>query len=133
MSVEHVGMLLQESPEKNSYLFNIQYNSSLLPPSMSAASHSLPYLPARQDVAGQLDLGEVSLADGLEQAVVADVRLLIWAGGDGVPASGAQWAAGLASGLVWAAGPQWYMLEEEGRGRLLAGRLAVDLQDCLNW
>lgn len=85
---------------------------------MSAASHSLPYLPACQDVAGQLDLGEVSLADGLEQAVVADVRLLIWAGGDGVPASGAQWAAGLASGLVWAAGPQWYMLEEKGEGEV---------------
>lgn len=35
------------------------------------------YLLACQDVAGQLDLGEVSLANGLEQAVVADVRLLV--------------------------------------------------------
>lgn len=45
---------------------------------LSSPSH----LFARQDVAGQLDLGKVSLADGLEQAVVADVRLLVRAGGD---------------------------------------------------
>lgn len=60
----------------------------------------MSHLLARQDVAGQLDLGKVSLADGLEQAVVADVWLLIGAGGDGVPAPGAQRAAGLAGGLV---------------------------------
>lgn len=60
----------------------------------------MTHLPARQDVAGQLNLGKISLADGLEQTVVADVRLLIGAGGDGVPAPGAQRAAGLAGGLV---------------------------------
>lgn len=65
----------------------------------------MTYLSARQDVAGQLDLGKVALADGLEQAVVADVRLLVGAGGDGVPAAGAQRAAGLARGLVHATGP----------------------------
>lgn len=50
----------------------------------------LPHLLAGQDVAGQLDLGEVSFADGLEQAVVANVWLLVRAGGDGVPAPSAQ-------------------------------------------
>lgn len=48
------------------------------------------HLPAGQDVAGQLDFSKVSLADGLEQTVVADVRLLVGAGGDGVPAAGPQ-------------------------------------------
>lgn len=67
------------------------HHPSPLPPS---------HLPARQDVAGQLDLGKVSLADGLEQTVVADVRLLVGTGGDGVPAPGTQRAAGLAGGLV---------------------------------
>lgn len=66
------------------------------PSSAPSGSH----LPARQDVAGQLDLGEVSLADGLEQTVVADVRQLVRAGGDGVPAAGAQRAAGQAGALV---------------------------------
>jgi len=51
-------------------------------------------------VAGQLDLGEVSLSNGLEQTVVADVWLLIGAGGDGVSAPGAQRATGLGGGLV---------------------------------
>ena len=60
----------------------------------------MSHLLACQDVAGQLDLGKVSLADGLEQAVVADVRLLVGAGGDGDPAPGPQRAAGLAGGLV---------------------------------
>lgn len=41
-------------------------------------------------MAGQLDLSEVALSDGLEQAVVADVRLLVGAGGNGVPAASAQ-------------------------------------------
>lgn len=49
-----------------------------------------PHLLARQDMAGQLDLGKVALADGLKQAVVADVRSLVRAGGDGVPTAGAQ-------------------------------------------
>lgn len=34
----------------------------------------------------QLDLGEIPLADGLEQAVIADVRVLL-GGGEGVAAS----------------------------------------------
>lgn len=68
-------------------------------------------------MAGQLDLGEVSFADGLEQTVVADVGLLIGAGGDGVSAASTQRAAGLAGGLVRAAGPQRHMLEgNEERG-----------------
>lgn len=70
------------------------------------------HLPARQNVAGQLDLGKVSFADGLEQAVVAYVRLFVGARGNRVPAPGTQRAAGLAGGLIWAAGPQWHMLEE---------------------
>lgn len=37
----------------------------------------LSHLLARQDVAGQLDLSKVSFADGLQQAVVADVRLFV--------------------------------------------------------
>lgn len=45
-------------------------------------------LSAREDVARQLDLGEVALSDGLEQPVVADVRLLVGARGNGVPAAG---------------------------------------------
>ena len=36
-------------------------------------------------MACQLDLGEVALADGLEEAVVADVRLLVRRRGDRVP------------------------------------------------
>lgn len=75
----------------------------------------LSHLLARQDVASQLDLGKVSLADGLEQTVVADVRLLVGARGDGIPAPGAQRATGLAGGLVCTAGPQWHMLEEKCR------------------
>lgn len=46
------------------------------------------HLSAREDVARQLDLGEVALSDGLEQPVVADVRLLVGARGNGVPAAG---------------------------------------------
>lgn len=64
------------------------------------------HLSACQDVAGQLDLGKVSFADGLEQTVVPNVRLLIGTGGDGVPASGPQRAAGLTGSLVRATGPQ---------------------------
>lgn len=60
----------------------------------------MSHLLARQDVAGQLDFGKVSLADGFEQSVIADVRLLVGAGSNGVPAPGAQRAAGLAGGLV---------------------------------
>lgn len=48
------------------------------------------HLSAREDVACQLDLGEVSLADGLEQPIVADVRLLVGTRGDRVPAAGAR-------------------------------------------
>lgn len=35
------------------------------------------HLSAGQCVSGQFDFGEVALADGLQQAVVADVRLLV--------------------------------------------------------
>lgn len=91
--------------------------SSLLPPLKSTVPCLFPpsHLLACQDVAGQLDLGKVSLANGLEQTVVANVRLLIRAGGDGIPAPSTQGAAGLAGGLVWAAGKAT-MLEEKGRG-----------------
>lgn len=54
------------------------------------------HLSAGEDVAGKFDLGEVALADGLEQPVVADVRLLV---GDGVATAGAR-AAGARSDLV---------------------------------
>lgn len=88
-----------------------QHQSTLFFPYPTNISFSLlfttvPYvfppshLLACQDVAGQLDLGKVSLANGLEQTVVANVRLLIRAGGDGVPAPSTQGAAGLAGGLV---------------------------------
>lgn len=45
----------------------------------TAAAH----LSAREDVSGQLDLGEVALSDGLQQAVVADVGLLRLLGAPG--------------------------------------------------
>lgn len=38
---------------------------------------SKSHLSARQSVFGQFDFGEVALADGLQQAVVADVRLFV--------------------------------------------------------
>lgn len=45
------------------------------------------HLSTRQDVSCQFDLGKVALADGFEKPVVADMRLLVGAGGDGVAAS----------------------------------------------
>lgn len=73
---------------------------SFFPPPTLDLRCPVSHLFACQDVAGQLDLGKVPLADGLEQTVVTDVRLLVGAGGDGVPAPGAQRAAGLAGGFV---------------------------------
>lgn len=49
----------------------------------------LSHLSAREDVTRQLDLGKVALSDGFEQPVVANVRLLVGARGNGVPAAGA--------------------------------------------
>lgn len=46
-----------------------------------ADSDVLAHLSASQRVSGQLDLGEVALADGLGQPVVADMRLLLLGGG----------------------------------------------------
>lgn len=48
------------------------------------------HLSTGQYVPCQFDLGKVSLADGFEQTIVADVWLLIRAGSDGVPAPGTQ-------------------------------------------
>lgn len=77
----------------------------------------ISYLHFCHHVAGQLDFGKVPLANCLEQTVEADVRLLVWTGGNGVPAPRAQRAAGLAGCLVWATGPKWHMLEERERMR----------------
>lgn len=45
-----------------------------------------------EDVSGQFDLGEVAFADGFQQPVVADVRLVVRRGrGDRVPTP---WHAG---------------------------------------
>lgn len=41
---------------------------------------SCSHLSSRQRVSGQFDFGEVSLSDGLEQPVVADVRLVVCGG-----------------------------------------------------
>lgn len=50
----------------------------------------MSYLPAGQNMACQLHFGKIALADGLEQPVVADVRLFVRAGGDGIPATGSE-------------------------------------------
>lgn len=44
------------------------------------------YLPSSQDVSCQLHFGEISLADGLEEAVIADMGVLL-CGGERVAAS----------------------------------------------
>lgn len=49
-----------------------------------------PHLLPSEHMPRQLDLGEVALADRLQQPVLADVRLLI-SGDDGAPA---KWHAG---------------------------------------
>lgn len=49
-------------------------------------AENLQYLPSSQDVPCQLHFGKVALADGLEEAVVADVGMLL-RGGEGVAAS----------------------------------------------
>lgn len=41
-------------------------------------------------MACQLHFGEIALADGLEQPVVADVWQFVRAGGDGIPATGSE-------------------------------------------
>lgn len=78
-------------------------------------------------MAGQLDFGKVPLADGLEQTVVADVWLLVGAGGDGVPAASPQRATGLARGLVCTAGPQQYMLPGNKTRRVLETSVCVGM------
>lgn len=47
---------------------------------------NLCYLPSSQDVSRQLHFGEISLADGLEEAVIANMGVLL-CGGEGVAAS----------------------------------------------
>ena len=51
------------------------------------------HLSSCEDVPRELDLGEVPLADGLEEPVVADVGVLL-SGGQGVSASWQAVAAG---------------------------------------
>lgn len=46
-----------------------------------------PYLSPCQDVSRQFDLGEVALANGFEQPVIANMRLLVSTRGNGVAAS----------------------------------------------
>lgn len=58
-----------------------------------------PHLSSCQDVARKFDLGEVALADGFEQPVVANMRLLVGARGDGVAASDPR-AAGSGGAVV---------------------------------
>lgn len=48
----------------------------------------------------QFDLGKVALADGFEQPVVSNVRLLIRTQGDGVTTSGTERAARPAGTLL---------------------------------
>lgn len=54
---------------------------------LKAALSRDPHLSSGEHVACQFDLGEVALADGLEQAVVADMWLLVHAGAERVPAA----------------------------------------------
>lgn len=49
-------------------------------------TENLHYLPSSQDVSCQLHFGKIALADGFEEAVVADVGVLL-CGGEGVAAS----------------------------------------------
>lgn len=46
----------------------------------------MPHLSSGQDMSCQLDLGKIPLADGLEEAVVADVGVIL-CGGERVAAS----------------------------------------------
>ena len=71
------------------------------------------HLSAGEDVAGQFDFGEVALADGLEEPVVADVRLIVRAGSHGVPAACAEGAARHARALVRPTRRQRRMLHTE--------------------
>lgn len=98
--------------------------------SARAPARPLTHLPSCEDVPGQLDFGEVALADGPQQAVVAHVRLLLGAGGDGVPAAGAQGAAG----------PGWPLVRgaAAAQGAMLGGdtecdRSAVPVRSRLRW
>lgn len=65
-------------------------------------------------MAGQLDFGEVALADGFQQSVVPDVRQLVRTQGDGVSTAGAERAARPAGTFIRAAGRQRGMLRQEG-------------------
>lgn len=60
----------------------------------------MSHLSASKDVAGQFDFSKVTLADGLQEPVVADVRLIIRAGSHGVPAARAQGTARHARSLI---------------------------------
>lgn len=106
------------------------YSEDTLPAAPGGLCCTMAHLPACQDVARQLDFGKVSLADGLEQTVVADVRLLVWAGGDGVPAPGTQRAAGLARGLVCAAGTERHMLQDKRGASGRGDRVSTSMTRC---
>lgn len=86
--------------------------------SARAPAGPLTHLPACEDVPGQLDFGEVALADGPQQAVVAHMGLLFGAGGDGIPAAGAQGAAG----------PGWPLVRgaAAAQGAMLGGDMECD-------
>lgn len=64
---------------------------------MKNQTTKLAHLFSGEDVSCQFDLGEVAFADGLQQPVVADVRLVVRRGrGDRVPTP---WHAGAAGQL----------------------------------
>lgn len=56
----------------------------------------LTHLSTRQRVSGQLDLGEVALANGLGQPVVSNVRLLVLDSGS----RAATWCQAVATGRL---------------------------------
>ena len=62
----------------------------------TGSTHLFP----RQDMPGQLDLGKVALADGLQQPVVADMWVICWCG-NRVPAAWHAWAASCFGIWVW--------------------------------
>lgn len=62
------------------FLWTQSFTNSIFKP------ENLHYLPSSQDVSCQLHFGEIALADGFEEAVVADVGVLL-RGGEGVAAS----------------------------------------------
>lgn len=72
------------------------------------------HLSAGQDVASQFNFSKVALADGFEEPVVADVRV-VWARGHGVTAACTKGSTRRTSALLRAASRQRRVLHREER------------------